>query len=93
MKAEDHIQWVGAIATNPLSLETCLRYFLLRLLKQDPQFPKFGDRDAKKTYMTRQLSLGNTVKNYNQALKKTKQNSRSGPNLCSFAPPLRMGGS
>jgi hypothetical protein len=79
MKAEDHTQWVGAIVTNLLSLETCLRYFLLRLHKQDPQFPKFGDRDAKKTYMTRQLSLGKIIKNFNQALKKDEPKYKIGP--------------
>lgn len=79
MKAEDHTQWVGAIVTNLLALETCLRYFLLRLHKQDPQFPKFGDPDAKKTYMTRQLSLGKIIKNYNQALKKDEAKFKIGP--------------
>ena len=68
MKPEDHTQWVGAIVTNLQALETCLRYFLSRLRKQDPQFPKVGDRDAKKTYMTRFLSLGKIIRKYNSAL-------------------------
>lgn len=79
MKPEEHTQWVGAIATNLLALETCLRYFLLKLHKQDPQFPKPGDRDAKKTYMTRQLSLGKIIKNYNQALRKDETKFKIGP--------------
>jgi hypothetical protein len=74
LKAEDHTQWVGAIVTNLQALETCLRYFLVRLRKQDPQFPKVGDRDTKKTYMTRFLSLGKIIRKYNSALdaKETK---------------------
>ena len=68
MKAEEHTQWVGAIVTNLQALETVLRYFLLRLRKQDPQFPKVGDQDAKKTYLTRYLSLGKIIKKYNRVL-------------------------
>ena len=72
MKPEDHTQWVGAIVTNLQALETCLRYFLVRLRKQDPQFPKVGDRDAKKTYMTRYLSLGKIIRKYNSVLNPTE---------------------
>jgi hypothetical protein len=68
LKAEDHTQWVGAIVTNLQALETVLRYFLLRVRKQDPQFPQVGDRDAKKTYLTRFLSLGKIIKKYNRVL-------------------------
>jgi hypothetical protein len=68
LKPEDHTQWVGAIVTNLQALETCLRYFLVRLRKQDPQFPKVGDHDAKKTYMTRFLSLGKIIRKYNSLL-------------------------
>lgn len=76
MKAEEHTQWVGAIVTNLQALETVLRYFLLRLRKQDPQFPKPEDRDAKKTYMTRYLSLGKIIKKYNSALAPTEAKYR-----------------
>jgi hypothetical protein len=72
LKPEDHTQWVGAIVTNLQALETCLRYFLVRLRKQDPQFPKVGDRDAKKTYMTRYLSLGKIIRKYNSVLNPTE---------------------
>jgi hypothetical protein len=40
----------------------------VRHRKQDPQFPKVGDRDAKKTYMTRFLSLGKLIRKYNGVL-------------------------
>lgn len=69
MKAEDHTQWVGAIITNLQALETTLRYFLLRDRKQEPQFPQPGDSDAKKTYLTRYLSLQKLIRNYNHTLK------------------------
>jgi len=68
LNPEDHTQWVGAIVTNLQALETCLRYFLVRHRKQDRQFPKVGDRDAKKTYMSRFLSLGKIIRKYNSAL-------------------------
>jgi hypothetical protein len=68
LKPEDHTQWVGAIVTNLQALETVLRYFLLRLRKQDPLFPKVGDNDAKKTYLTRSLSLGKIINKYNRVL-------------------------
>jgi hypothetical protein len=70
MKVEEHTQWVGAIVTNLQALETTLRYFLLRLRNQDPQFPKVGDHDAKKTYLTRSLSLGQVINKYNRVLTK-----------------------
>jgi hypothetical protein len=68
MKAEEHTQGVGAIITNLQALETVLRYFLLRLHKQETQFPKAGDTDAKKTYLTRWIALDKLVKNYKAAL-------------------------
>src|SRR4029077_3541032 len=43
-------------------------YFLLRLRNQDPQFPKVGDANAKKTYLTRSLSLGQIINKYNRVL-------------------------
>jgi hypothetical protein len=68
VRPEEHTQWVGAIVTNLQALETVLRYFLLRVRKQDPQFPKVGDKDAKKTYLTRFLSLGKIIRKYNSVL-------------------------
>jgi hypothetical protein len=68
LKAEQHTQGVGAIVTNLQALETVLRYFLLRLHRQEPQFPKIGDREAKKTYLTRFISLGPLIRTYNKAL-------------------------
>jgi hypothetical protein len=68
LESKDHTQWVGAIVTNLQALETVLRYFLLRLYKQEVHFPKIGDMEAKKTYLTRFMSLGTLIKNYNKAL-------------------------
>jgi hypothetical protein len=68
LEAKDHTQWVGAIVTNLQALETVLRYFLLRLYKEELQFPEIGDQEAKKTYLTRFMSLGNLIKYYNKAL-------------------------
>jgi hypothetical protein len=68
LKAEDHTQWVGGIVTNLQALETVIRYFLLRRRKEEVQFPEVGDRDAKKTYLTRFLSLGTLIKTYNKTL-------------------------
>jgi hypothetical protein len=73
LKAEDHTQWVGAIVTNLQALETVLRYFLLRLRGQQPEFPQAGDADAKKTYLTRSLSITNLIRNYNGALDKDER--------------------
>jgi hypothetical protein len=78
MKPEDHTQWVGAIVTNLQALETCLRYFLLRRNGQEPAFPKLGDQDAKKTYLTRYLSLGKIIKNYNHVLTKDEAKYKVG---------------
>ncbi len=68
MEAKEHTQGVGGIVTNLQALETVLRYFLLRLRKQDVQFPEFGDQDAKKTYLTRWIALDKLIRNYNHAL-------------------------
>lgn len=68
MKVEEHTQGIGAIITNLAALETVLRYFLLRLKKQEAEFPKPGDRTAKKTYLTRSITLQNLVRNYNGVL-------------------------
>src|ERR1700749_72230 len=46
LEGKDHTHLVGCIVTNLQALETVLRYFLLRVHKQDPQFPKVGDTDA-----------------------------------------------
>jgi hypothetical protein len=68
LEANDHTQGVGAIVTNLQALETVLRYFLLRLRKQEADFPKVGDRKAKKTYLTRWIALDKLIRNYNKAL-------------------------
>ena len=68
MKPEEHTQGVGAIVTNLQALETVLRYFLLRRKKQEPHFPKPGDRITKKTYLTRSIVLQNLIRNYNGVL-------------------------
>jgi hypothetical protein len=65
---KDHTHLVGCIVTNLQALETILRYFLLRLHKQEVQFPKVGDADAKETYLTDYLFLGPLIDQYNNAL-------------------------
>jgi hypothetical protein len=72
VKPEEHTQWVGAIITNLQALETVLRYFLVRLRNQDATFPKPGERDAQKTYMTRFLPLGKIIRKYNNVLLPTE---------------------
>jgi hypothetical protein len=76
LKAEDHTQWVGAIVTNLQALETVLRYFLLKLNKQEVEFPNVGDREAAKTYLTSFLSLDNLIKSYNKALDEAEKQFR-----------------
>jgi hypothetical protein len=73
VEAKDHTQWVGAIVTNLQALETVLRYFLLIRRGEKPQFPKPGDQDAAKTYLTCFLSLGTLIKTYNKALDDTEK--------------------
>src|ERR1700674_738157 len=46
MDWKDHTYQVGGIVTNLQALEAVLRYFLLRLERQQLQFPKPGDADA-----------------------------------------------
>ncbi len=69
MKAEEHTQGVGAIITNLAALETVLRYFLARVKNEKIEFPQSGDRQTKKTYLTRSITLQNLIQNYNGALK------------------------
>ena len=73
LKAEEHTQGVGAIVTNLQALETVLRYFLLRRHKQEVQFPRIGDQEANKTYLTRWIALDELIKNYNRALDETEK--------------------
>jgi hypothetical protein len=65
---QDHTHQVGCIVTNLQSLETILRYFLLRVHGQQVQFPKVGDVTAAKTYLTNYMSLGQLVDEFNNAL-------------------------
>lgn len=58
--------------TNLQALETVLRYFLLKLRGQKAEFPEAGDKLAKKTYLTRSLSLDKLIRNYNSNLSKTE---------------------
>ena len=68
MDVKEHTQGVGTVITNLQALETVLRYFLLRMKKQEAHFPKPGDRKTKKTYLTRSITLQNLIRNYNGAL-------------------------
>jgi hypothetical protein len=73
VKVEDHTQWVGAIVTNLLALETVLRFFLAKLKKEEVAFPKLGDRLVKLTQLTRYTSLSKLVKSYNNALQEEEK--------------------
>jgi hypothetical protein len=68
LKVEEHTQGIGAIVTNMAALETVLRYFLLRAKKQEVHFPKPGDREVKRSYLTRSIALQNIIRNYNGVL-------------------------
>ena len=72
MKVEDHTQGIGAIITNLAALETVLRYFMSRVKRENPEFPKPGDRQAKKNYLTRNIALQNLIRNYNGVLRSTE---------------------
>jgi hypothetical protein len=73
LEMKEHTHGVGSIITNLQALETVLRYFLMRLRNQEPDFPKIGDPDAKKTYLTRWISLGTLIRNYNHSLDEQEQ--------------------
>jgi len=68
LKAEDHTQWVGAIVTNLAALETVLRRYLVAARSQNAPFPKPGDRDAKKSYLTGYFFLNELIKKYHNTL-------------------------
>ena len=70
---KDHTHLVGCIVTNLQALETVLRYFLLRLHKQEPQFPQVGDTDVSVTYLTKYAFLGQLVDEYNRALQEPEK--------------------
>jgi hypothetical protein len=70
---KDHTHQVGCIVTNLQALETVLRYFLLRLHKQEVQFPKVGDADASVTYLTKYAFLGQLVDEYNRSLEESER--------------------
>jgi hypothetical protein len=46
VEVRDHLVLVGSIVMNLQALETVLRYFLLRVSRQDPQFPTKGCNSA-----------------------------------------------
>jgi hypothetical protein len=73
LEAKEHTEGVGTIVTNLQALETVLRYFLLRLHGEEVSFPKVGDRKAKITQLTRWVSLGPLIKEYNSALKQEEK--------------------
>jgi hypothetical protein len=73
MDWKDHTHQVGGIVTNLQALETVLRYFLLRLKRQQLQFPKSGDADAAENMLTSYEFLGELVDSYNNALTDTEK--------------------
>jgi hypothetical protein len=73
VEVRDHLVLVGGIVMNLQALETVLRYFLLRLNRQDPQFPQSGDSDASETVLTNYTSLDYLIDQYNKALLEAEQ--------------------
>ena len=76
MKPEDHTQWVGAIMTNLSALETVIRRFLVADRRQESSFPKPGDKDAKRNYLTTYLSLNDLIKKYHNTLREDEAKFR-----------------
>lgn len=68
MKADDHTKSIGAIVTNLQALETVIRYFLLRVNRQVPDFPEPGAKDTSITYLTDYRSLRSLITSYNDKL-------------------------
>jgi hypothetical protein len=68
MEDKKHLFGVGAIVLNLQSLELHLRYFLARMHRQDPIFPKIEDTTAAVNYLTDYKSLTALVGQYNTAL-------------------------
>src|SRR5260370_4656561 len=68
MKVEEHTKNVGAIVTNLQALETVLRYFLLKVNNQVPDFPKQGSVDVTITFLTDYRSLRGLIGSYNEKL-------------------------
>jgi hypothetical protein len=69
LKTEEHTQGIGAIFTNLAALETVLRYFMAYVKNEEPVFPEAGDKQVKKSYLTRSIALQNLIQNYNAALR------------------------
>jgi GTP diphosphokinase / guanosine-3',5'-bis(diphosphate) 3'-diphosphatase len=87
---KDHTHQVGCIVTNLQALETVLRYFLLRLHKQEAQFPKVADTDASVTYLTKYAFLGQLVDEYNRSLEESERQLRWTRKSSMFGTPLLM---
>jgi hypothetical protein len=82
---KDHTHQVGCIVTNLQALETVLRRFLLSLYNQQLEFPKPDDKEAKETYLTKYVSLGPLVNEFNAARNEDeKRNLRSILKLSKF---------
>jgi hypothetical protein len=73
VEVREHLVLVGTIFMNLQALETVLRYFLLRLRGEDPQFPQPGDSDAAETSLTNFVSLGDLIDDFNESLADTEK--------------------
>jgi hypothetical protein len=69
MTADDHNRGVGSIIMDLQSLETHIRYFLYRRDGEYAAFPKPGDWQTRETWLTKFISLGDLIKEYNSSLK------------------------
>lgn len=77
MDHQSHSLGVGAIVTNLQALETVLRCFLMQKDGTPITFPKLGDTSAPETWLTRFVSLGGLISNYNSALSETEKPTKA----------------
>lgn len=91
VEVRDHLVLVGGIVMNLQALETVLRYFLLRLYRQDPQFPQAGDNDASETALTNYVSLDYLIDQYNKALTETERQFTVNPEVVKIRDAISHG--
>jgi hypothetical protein len=69
---KDLTHQVGFV-TNLQALETVLRYFLMKLHKQEAPFPNVGDVDTAVTHLTSFFSLNKLIDDFNAVLGETER--------------------
>jgi hypothetical protein len=66
--AEEHLRLTGGIIMNLQALELILRLFLLKARKQFIDWPKPTDTQVLENYVTKYLSLGPVIDDFNREL-------------------------